>query len=107
MAHRLDAAERFELLFGAHAVLAGRLQIAVDEFDGLGQTARRNCFPHFAKAACPQSLDELVTGDRFGLTFNPDSHERENRIRKKEGGQRESAYFLLWPVSTDAGCSET
>src|SRR5579871_429869 len=106
MADALDAAEGFELLFGTHPILIGGLQIAEDEFDGLGQATGGNGLPYFAKAASSQPLDELVTRNRFGLTFNPDGHGCATRTRKKGKRKKVKAYSLLLPFSTEVGCIE-
>ena len=76
MAHRLNALEGLELLFGASlAVGIGGLQIAVDDFDGLEQPARRLAFPDLTKAATTQAPNELVTRDWLCSTLEPERHE--------------------------------
>src|SRR4051794_3498156 len=75
MADRLDALEPLELLLGALALVAGTLEVAEDEFDGLEQAAGGLGLPDFAEAAPTQPLDEPVTGDWFRLTCDPLRHD--------------------------------
>ena len=74
MADGLDALEGLEFLLGALAVLAGGVEVAVDELDGLEQAAGGLGFPDFAEAAAAQPLDQPVAGDRFGLGFDANGH---------------------------------
>src|SRR5713226_1780918 len=74
MADRLDAAQGFELLLGPLSVGAGSLEVAINELDGLEQSAGGFALPYFAKAAAANALDELVTRDRLCSAFEPYRH---------------------------------
>ena len=75
MADRLDAAQALEFLLGPAAILGGRLQIAVDELDGLEQAAGGLGFPDFAEAAAAKPFDQLVAGNGLGSWFNSHAHD--------------------------------
>src|SRR5262249_19148068 len=74
VAYGLDAAERLQLLLGALPLVAGLLEVAVDELDGLEQPARGLGLPDFTEAAAAQALDEPVAGDGLSVTFDPHRH---------------------------------
>src|SRR5438132_14038408 len=74
MANGLDAGQSFELLLGAVPILVGCLEIAVDELDRLVEAPGSLSLPNFAKAAPTQPFNTPVTGDGFGVAFNPHRH---------------------------------
>ena len=74
MAYGFDAGQGFEFLLGAVPILVSCLKIAVDELDRLVEAAGSLGLPNFAKAAPTQPLNEPVTGDGFGVAFNPHRH---------------------------------
>src|SRR5208283_1793923 len=80
MADGLDPAKGLELLFGAHAFIAGGLQVSEDELDRLEEPAGRFDLPDLAEPASAQALAELVSGDGLGLALDPDRHESILRI---------------------------
>src|SRR5262249_27733936 len=72
MADRLNPFEGLEFLFGSSlAVGVGSLQIAVDDFDGLEQSAGGLGFPDFAEATAADAVYELIAGNRLRTWFDP------------------------------------
>ena len=49
------------------AVAVERVEVAVDELDGLEQAAGGLALPDFAEAAAAERLDEAVAGNRFRI----------------------------------------
>src|SRR5262245_704495 len=76
MADALDAAERGQLLLDHRFLAVAATQRAVDQLDGLEQSARGLGFPDFAETALAQRLHELVAGDRFDRLGEFDNHTR-------------------------------
>src|SRR5262249_14451608 len=50
------------------------LEVAVDDFDGLEQPARRLTFPDFAEAAAADAVDQLVARNRLRTWLDPKRH---------------------------------
>ena len=77
VADLLDALERLHLLLGAGAVAVERVQVAVDELDGLVDAAGRHALPHLAEPAGAEGLDQPVAGDRLGVRLAEPVHRGE------------------------------
>ena len=74
MADLLDALQGAEFLLGPDAVLVERVEVAVDELDGLVDAAGSFAFPDFAETARTQRFDQAVAGDRFGVLLPDPAH---------------------------------
>src|SRR5207302_1712655 len=74
VADLLDALQGVEFLFSAGAVHVERVEVAVDELDGLEQAARRLALPDFAEAAAAQGLDQAIPGYRLGVRLPNTTH---------------------------------
>ena len=75
---RLDLralASRFEFLLGTQTLLPLGIHFSINEFDGFEEAARSFRLPNFSKSATPQTFNKNVSGNWFGITFNPDHHE--------------------------------
>ena len=70
----LDAVEGLQLLLGARPIGVQRVEVAVDELDGLEQAAGRLAFPGFAKAAAAEGLDEAIPGNRLRIGLAYETH---------------------------------
>src|SRR6185437_11964218 len=88
VADGFDAAEGFQFLFGAMTVIAGSAEIAENELDRFEQTAGRFALPDIAEAAAADALNEPVSGNRFGLIFDPDRHESISPLAQGTDEQR-------------------
>src|SRR5262249_26467858 len=66
-------------------VTVERVEVAVDELDGLAQVARRDGLPDLAEAAVAQRPDQGVTGDRFRARFTQQVHgtTRDGRTHRR------------------------
>src|SRR5262249_33456999 len=89
MANRFDAIKRFQLLIGWPAVFSSVVKVAVDEFDGFENAARRLGLPDFAESTPANSLNQPVT----------------RQWLRDGGGRRRHGLFQLrrpWPGQTMA-----
>src|SRR5262249_16482860 len=75
MTNFLDTRQCLEFLFGAGALDVQRVQVAVNEFDGLEQAAGRFTLPYLAEATAAQRLDEPITRQGLGIRFANKTHE--------------------------------
>jgi hypothetical protein len=80
MANFLDALQGVEFLLGADAVGVERIEVAEDELDGLGQSARRLAFPDFPESTAADRFDQAVSGNRFRVRLPQPAH-RHNPVR--------------------------
>ena len=62
------------LLLGADSFHVQGIEVAVDELDGLEESARRLALPHFAEAAAAEGLDQAVTRNGLRVWLPHDSH---------------------------------
>ena len=58
-----------QFLLGADAVDVERVEVAVDELDGLEQAAGRLALPDLAEAAAAERFDQAIAGNRLRIGF--------------------------------------
>ena len=63
-----------QFLLGAGAVDVERVEVAVDELDGLEEAAGGLALPDFAEAAAAERFDQAVAGDRLGVRLLRHDH---------------------------------
>src|SRR5207249_1563756 len=74
MADFFDTIECLPFLLGVDSVHVERFEIAVDELDGLEETAGGLALPDLAEAAAAERFQEPVAGDRLCIRFAHNSH---------------------------------
>ena len=77
VADLLDALQRLHLLDRAGVVAVERVEVAVDELDGLVDAAGRDALPHLAEPAGADGLEQAVAGDRLGVRLAKPVHRGE------------------------------